>query len=288
MQQIEERAAARPMAGADTYRTLLVHVEPGLSSGHRVEAAARLARHLDAHLIGLGAETFDPLPAADPFSGYAAGDWVAFALDQVTANLQAAEAAFRRDAAGADIEWRQARDYPDRALCSIARAADLIVVSPSTGKPAVQSADAASVAMGAGLPVLVVPEGRSQLRAQVVSIAWKDTRECRRAIADARPLLRQADEVIVHAVGAAWDEVTVAQVDDVVANLKRHGVVARPCFTVAPDEGVTQELEKTAAENGADLIVAGAYGHSRLREWAFGGVTDDLLHRPAFFVLMSH
>ena len=253
-----------------------------------MEAAAILARELDARLIGLGAETFEPLPAPDPFSGYATGEWIAFALEQVANDIKASEAAFRRDAAGADLEWRQAQDHPHRALSQIARAADLVVVSPKSGKSGARSADPADVAMSAGRPILVVPEGQSHLHAKTVVVAWKDTRECRRAISDAMPFLRRADEVVVHAVGADWDEFALAQAEDVVANLKRHGVAARACFTVAPAEGVTAEIEKVVRDNGADLIVAGAYGHSRLREWALGGVTDDLLHRPPCFVLMSH
>ena len=75
---------------------------------------------------------------------------------------------------------------------------------------------------------------------------------------------------------------------DVVANLKRHGVDARAQVTTIPPEGVTSEIEKVARLSGADLIVCGAYGHSRLREWVLGGVTDDLIHRPDCFVLMSH
>lgn len=288
MQDTQDRAAVQGAARADTFRTLLVHAEPGLGSSGRVEAAALLARELDARLIGLGAETFDPLPAPDPFLGGVTAEWIAYAVEQVANDIKAAETAFRRDAACADVEWRQAQEHPHRALCHVARAADLVVVSPKSGKSGVRSADPADVVMSAGRPILVVPEGRRHLRARSVVVAWKDTRECRRAVADALPFLRRAEDVVVHAVGADWDELKVAQAEDVVANLKRHGVAARPCFTVAPPEGVTQELEKAVMSNEADLIVAGAYGHSRLREWALGGVTDDLLRRPGCFVLMSH
>ena len=80
----------------------------------------------------------------------------------------------------------------------------------------------------------------------------------------------------------------VFETDDVVMSLKRRGVEARAVVTSMAPEGVTEEIERVAQLNNADLIVCGAYGHSRLREWAFGGVTNDLLHRPSCFVLMSH
>lgn len=289
MPKTMERSATEVVVRPNTYATILVHAEPGQASSHRVEAAARLADNLGARLIGLGAETFDAALYSGPFTSYAAGEWVALVQEQIGKSLVAAEAAFRRDAAGANVEWRAIQDYPHRALVNTAHAADLIVVSPRSGRSALQAADPADVVMSAGRPVLIVPEGRSHLVGMSVVVAWKNTRECRRALTDALPFLQRADEVVVVAVvkpDAA--EAAAAETDDVVANLKRHGVEARPLVTTIDNEGVEQELERIAGLNGADLIVAGAYGHSRLREWAFGGVTDAFLHQPGCFVLLSH
>lgn len=289
MTKTMERGAVEVVVRPDTYKSLLVHAEPGLASSHRVEAAARLARDLDARLIGLGAEGFEPVPTTDAFSGYAAGEWVALLQEQIGKNLAAAEDAFRRDAAGAQIEWRTLQDYPHQALTHMAHAADLIVVGPRSGAGKTRSADPADVVMSAGRPVLVVPTGQHHLRAMSVVIAWKDTPQCRRAISDAMPFLQRAEDVVVLAVCKPEGvDAAVFETDDVVASLKRRGVEARSLVTPAPPEGVTKEIERVAALNGADLIVCGAYGHSRLREWALGGVTDDLLHRPTCFVLMSH
>ena len=103
------------------------------------------------------------------------------------------------------------------------------------------------------------------------------------------PLLRRAEAVVVAGVAARDQAAGVEfEIDDVLANLKRNGVKARAVVTTAPDETVANELDRIARGNEADLIVTGAYGQSRLREWAFGGVTDDFLHRPNAFVLMSH
>jgi nucleotide-binding universal stress UspA family protein len=289
MSQTTERPAAEVVVRPSAYATLLVHAEPARYSTHRVEVAARLARDLDATLLGLGAETFDPIPTPDPFSGYAAGEWVALVQTQVGQDLAAAEAAFRRDSAGARVEWRAIQDYPHQALVRTAHAADLIVASPRGGLGVTRAADPADVVMSAGRPVLVVPDGLSHLHGLAVVVAWKDTRECRRAVADALPFLQRADEVIVHAVcGKDRADAARLETDDVAANLKRHGVDARALVTHADPDAAVAEITRVAQLNGADLIVAGAYGHSRLREWAFGGVTDAFLHEPPCFVLMSH
>lgn len=288
MIETKDRPSTDVAVRPHTYKTLLVHAEPGLGSAHRVEVATHLARDLGARLIGLGAETYEPIIASDLYAGYATGEIISSLQEQVTRRLTDAEAAFRRDASGADIEWRAVQAYPSRAVIQTARACDLIVMSPKAGDPA-QVASAADVVMGAGRPVLIVPETRHHLRAETVIVAWKDTRECRRALDDALPILQRASDVIIQAICKADDaERTVFEVDDVVTNLTRHGVKARPLVTTQSPDGVTCDLDRIARFNNADLIVCGAFGHSRLREWVFGGVTDDLMHRPPCFVLMSH
>ena len=109
------------------------------------------------------------------------------------------------------------------------------------------------------------------------------------AVADAMPFLVRAEDVIVQGICSSSDVEAISfQTNDVVQALKRHGVPARAIVTTATEDRVAHELDLVAGLNNADLIVAGAYGHSRISEWAFGGVTDDLLHEPRRFVLMSH
>ena len=289
MRKTIERPATDVVVHPSTYATLLVHAEPGLASSHRVEAAARLARSLGARLIGLGAETFDPALYSGPFTSYGAGEWVTLVQEQIGKSLASAETAFRRDAAGAETEWRTLQDYPHRALVNTAHAADLIVVSPRGNRSALQSVDPADVVMSAGRPVLIVPEGREHLVGKSVVVAWKNTAECRRALTDALPFLGRAEDVIVLAVVRTdMVDLAVFETDDVVANLKRHGVEARGMVTSIDNAAVEDEIARVANVNSADLIVAGAYGHSRLREWAFGGVTETFLHDPGCFVLLSH
>jgi nucleotide-binding universal stress UspA family protein len=291
MLETKDKPASAPVVvRPNTFATLLVHAEPAELSTRRVEVAARLARDLGSTLIGLGAETFNPGLTVDPFMGYAAGEWISLVQEQIADDLKSAEAAFRRDAAGADIEWRSVQNWPHRALTENAHAADLIVVSPRGSRGPMLAADPADVVMTAGRPVLMVPPGRDHLHGMSVVVAWKNTRESRRAVADALPFLQRAEDVIVHAICRLDEtEAVTAETAAVVANLKRHGVEARALITNPPaPEAVVEELQRVAALNGADLIVAGAYGHNRLQEWVFGGVTDALMHRPDTFVLMSH
>lgn len=280
---------SNPAAQAPGYASLLVHVEPGLAASSRVEAAAVIARTLHARLIGLGAETIDPFPAYDPSVSMIAPDWLRLLRDQVDDHLKQAEEVFNRDAAGAEMEWRSTDDFPTPAMACTARAADLLIVSPRTKAGYARGVDPAELVMTAGRPVLVVPEGRPHFTGDRIVVAWKETREARRALADAMPFLRRAKEVVVQAVSRAnGDEEIARSVTDVVTALERHNVPARPLITYQNRDDVVEALKTTLRLTGADLLVAGAYGHSRAREWIFGGVTDTLLHTPPCYVLLSH
>jgi nucleotide-binding universal stress UspA family protein len=284
---------ARPQAPtqilAERYASILVHVEPLPAGDARLQVAVDLARDLDARLIGLGAETLEPYPTVEPLTGYAVGEWLVLLQEQVNNDLKAAEKAFRQAASGLDCEWRSAQDFPTRALARNARAADLLVASPPGPGNGSRAVDPEELVMTAGRPVLLAPPDAKALRGETVVVAWKDTRESRRATADALPLLRRAGEVIVQAVCETDDDdCTGYQTADVAAALKRHGVNARAAVVNARPAAVGEALRTAAEAAGADLIVAGAYGHSRAREWVFGGVTYDLIHRPPCFVLLSH
>jgi nucleotide-binding universal stress UspA family protein len=115
-------------------------------------------------------------------------------------------------------------------------------------------------------------------------VAWKDTREARRAVWDALPLLREAEEVLMIAVG---DSAKEAGALDVQEHLDQHGVKAK-VLHAHRDIPVADELIRLAEEQGVDLIVSGAYGHSRTREWILGGVTRELLDHAPVCCLMAH
>ena len=119
-------------------------------------------------------------------------------------------------------------------------------------------------------------------------IGWNDTRESRRAVVDALPQFKRAVHVAVVEIAADEDLARArAHVADVVGWLGRHDVVAEAVASLATGDDASQ-LYDVAREHGADVIVAGAYGHSRLREWALGGVTRDLLMRTDRCTLLAH
>ena len=267
---------------------VLVHVEPGEASRDRVQVAAALARSMGGRLIGLGAEMAQPL-VASPYGGVNTAEWVVAMNKQIDDDLIAAQAAFNLDSAGLDSEWRVMREMPARALAAAARACDVVVVSAHPQTNYYRAADPAEVVMRSGRPVLVTPAKASPLDGRAVVLAWKDTREARRALQDGLLFLQRAEQVVVVAV-CAQDEAGAVQrqVDDVIAYLSRRGVRATAKVSIAPDAGVVGELNATAQAIGADLIIAGAYGQSRLREWVFGGVTRTLMDEPTCHLLLSH
>jgi nucleotide-binding universal stress UspA family protein len=133
--------------------------------------------------------------------------------------------------------------------------------------------------MQAGRPLLVVPDSCNWLDLRRLLIGWKDTAEARRAAADALPILRKATDVtVVEIVEEPADRAAaLSRVRDVVAWLSRHGVRASELVPQQCGEAATQ-LERIASDLGAGVVIAGAYGHSRLREWILGGVTRRLIN----------
>ena len=110
-----------------------------------------------------------------------------------------------------------------------------------------------------------------------------------RAIQDALPFLHEATKVTVVGICESGEESTAQkQIDDVVRYLTRHRINANSRVVLQQQGSGSAELIKFAQEDGADLLVTGAYGHSRLGEWIFGGVTHDLLATSSICCLMSH
>jgi nucleotide-binding universal stress UspA family protein len=274
-----------------TYKSIMTHVQPEGEAAGRVQCAADVAAQFGAHLIGVGAEALPPLGFADPY-GFAQGEMIVAMRSAMEVNRVTAETAFRAHAGALSNEWRTTQDLPTPAMCRAARACDLIVAggAPREARDIYRIVDAGELAINAGRPVLVAPPAPPKLQARGVVVAWKDTREARRAIADALPFLKRAERVTV--LAATTDPDTTAadfQAKDVAAALARHGVPARAKVVVpSHDDEVAGEILSEAVAIDADLVVAGAYGHSRLQEWVLGGVTRDLLNTSDRFVLLSH
>ncbi len=183
------------------------------------------------------------------------------------------------------------QDYPAAALARISRAADLVIAggSPHRFTDDYRVAQTAELVLQCGRPVLVVPPTGGRLRGEAVLVAWKDTAEARRAVADAYALPAGRRRGVVHEI-CARDSLAEAEARTfaVAQNLKRHGVLARAKATIGAADDAGEELKAMARVLDADLIVSGGYGHSRLGEWVFGGVTRSFLEQPDHFVLLSH
>jgi nucleotide-binding universal stress UspA family protein len=277
-----------------TYAALLVPVECEPEIDHRLALAIDLANQFDATLIGVGAEAWKPLLSGGEFDGGYAASVIAAQRTSSEADLKRSEAKFR--AAGGGVrqgtDWRSDTASRVAKIIAEARAADLVVTSRSAraGASDYNVADPGALVLQAGRPVLVAPPEADKLDLSCAVIAWKDTREARRAVADALPLLKRAGAVIVAEVCYHSDAASAkVRLDDVVAHLLRHGVSASTTVCVEEtDVGATDQLLELADQHKAGLIVAGAYGRSRFREWVFGGFTRALLAQTERAVLLSH
>jgi nucleotide-binding universal stress UspA family protein len=274
-----------------TYATVMVSLALNRSSDACLEIAGQLVKRFGACVIGVAAGEFKPPPY---FVEGEAQEVFVEGHARLRNRIAEVEARFRTamKSRATAVEWRCAEDFPTRFFVQQARAADIIVIGESgrdlLADPFVQ-ANPGDLLMQTGRPLVVVPDGVDWLDLRSVLVAWKDTPECRRAVTDALPILREAKDVII--AGIVEDEVdrmTVSSgTEDLVAWLLRHGVVA--CERVPAECGnATAQLDRIAADVGAGLVVAGAYGHSRFREWIFGGVTKGLINPSSRCSLLSH
>jgi nucleotide-binding universal stress UspA family protein len=271
------------------YATLMVYVDANGASEQRVRLAAGLADKFSARLFGCSALAVRPPIGAE---AVVIAPVMEAETEQILAKLASKETWFRKIAAidHGRLEWRTASDYPVEALVREARSADLIVIGRSKESEDVYSSlDLGGVVLKAGRPVLVVPEGISSLRAEHVVIGWGDTREARRAVQDALPFLHEARRVTIAEIcGSGKEETAGRHIDDVGGYLGRHRIKSGPKVILHQKGSAAAQLIHLAQEEGADLLVTGAYGHSRLGEWFFGGVTRELLASSPVCCFMSH
>jgi nucleotide-binding universal stress UspA family protein len=268
--------------------SVMVHVDWDVGSDDRIRLASNLADKFGAVLIGV----------AGWVPGREAGGWFAAELERtedrferVSAELDRLAARFR-GVAGATVqptEWRGSFNFPREVIAREARAADLVVIGshPAADDP-VRAFDPGEVLLAAGRPVLVAPDGVTGLSAKRVLVAWKETREARRAVQSALPFLQIAERVgLVEVADEVLECEAQKHLSDMEVYLRRHGIKVNAKTVLRPQGPTSDQLKNVAKDEGADLIVAGAYGHTRLGEWIFGGVTRDLLRTSQVCCLFS-
>lgn len=277
-------------------KTILVLLNDPRRAKRLLDAAVPLARANEAHLIGLSVmPPYVVLPAAD-----GAG---------VTVTMEEHRELFRTDMAGiksvfeastSDLarpaEWRESDagfDSVSARQLEHARAADLVVTSQvdATWGSSALHEDPERLIMESGRPVLLVPnEGRNALPARRVTVAWDGRREAARAVFDAVPVMGGADDVSLVWINPEKAGQRAGDLPgfDICAALSRHGIKSQMVEAHAIGGDVGAELLRQAKVQGADLLVMGCYGHSRLRELILGGASRHILSNMDLPVLMSH
>ena len=276
-----------------TYATLIVHLRPGRSNTAVLASARQLADRFGAAVIGIAATQPMQMDMGD---GTTAVGVYALNRDEIEGEVRALEVEFRRalGAAVPDLRWRSASLLSSLPayLAREARSADLLLtaIDASSYFDNMRRVDTGDLIMQAGRPVLLVPAATEPSRLERVMVAWKDSRETRRAVADALPLLRTATHVSLVEIRDGKDgrPEGEARLADVVAWLTRHGVVVVECVSSPSSGDDATALFALGQDRGIDLTVAGAYGHSRMREWVLGGVTRDLLVSADCCSFVSH
>jgi nucleotide-binding universal stress UspA family protein len=254
-----------------------------------LDVSGQLAAQFSAKMIGVASAMFSP-PLY--FMGEAGQSLIDEGEAAIRKRMAELEGQFRAAMHGRakDVEWRSALEAPARYVARQSRAADLVIVGGDGNaiSDPFAIASPSDLVMQAGRPLLVVPAAVTWLDLRSALVAWKDCPEARRALADALPLLARAKEVTI--AGIAEEEGGQAavrqQAEDVVGWLSRHGISARAQVPERSGNAVAQ-LERIGADTGAGVVVAGAYGRSRFREWVLGGVTQHLLSQTARCALLS-
>lgn len=274
-------------------KDLLVYVDDSEACVARVGTAIHLAQTHNAHLVGLYVMQPLEIPA---YAEVTIPDEI-LAEQKEASRARAAKAkdtfVVATDKADISSEWRflEAKRIPTVALQG--RYVDLVVVGQKDDMDTLAIAGSLTedVLLGCGRPVLVMPSAAApDTVGEHVLVAWNASREAVRAVNDALPLLERAQTVDVLAINppgyiAGEGEVPSA---DICQHLVRHGVNATATHLEAQDTSVGEMLLARAADKGTDLIVMGAYGHSRVREFVLGGATRHLLEHMTVPVLMAH
>lgn len=279
------------------YQTLLVHVDGGVHAAARFAYAADLARRCGAHLVGAAPTGISRhlLPSLPPEQDDAT---LALHLDMMREQARGALADFSAQCQASVLPSFEARLIDDEVgagLALHARTADLVVLSQSEAERPALADMPPDVIIHSGRPVLVLPPALPAAAFARVVLAWDGGREAARALQLSLPLLRLAERVEIALFEPATGALGLA--DAMLADprpwLLRHGISAtlavhRPGQhrLLSRRNEVGERLLAVAA--GADLVVMGAYGHSRFREAILGGVTRTVLEGAAMPLLMAH
>lgn len=286
------------------YKTILVAVSDDVSGRAPLDAALAVGRHFGSHVSALHVKA-DPSNAVplvgEGMSGVMVEEMISAAEQQADERAKQARAVFdelrERCAAplvqapphpGFSVAWREEIGREEDIIARCARLADLVVLGRPVAErelPSVMSLNAAL--MESGRPLLVAPPEVPDAIGTRIAVAWNGSAEAARAVSAALPLLVGAEQVHLFAARESESDPVLSPAE-LCAYLAWHGITA-DCHHAPTGHGHTGELLLSEVGRlGCDLVVMGAYTHSRLRQLILGGVTRHMLHHATVPVLMMH
>lgn len=270
-------------------KNILFHAFEGDAGESVRDVAFKLAQEHDAHASALSVVDNTPIPAyVVPYVPVNLSDTYIEEARKIAADIEAQTKA-KAESEGVRLDWNSEEGVLTGRMNVHAHYCDLCVVGQGAGSdipvgPANMLPD--EMILGSGRPILVVPHGyKPDGLGKKILVAWNSSPQSARAVHDALPLLVKADEVRILSVGGPENHLPGAEIS---THLARHGVNAEAAHAVEKDLSTAETIVEDASDWGADLIVCGAWGHSRIRETVLGGVTRHLLRHMNVPVLMSH
>ena len=269
-----------------SYRTIVVELQADRFPAARLTAARALAQRFGASLVGMHVMPPPFVPALWEGGGavYLGPEIIATQTKAIQETKQRVKALFE-EICGADpaVTWREEEGEPGRRVAEVARSADLVITTSAQAASDATPDLVEALLTTAGVPVLVLPPNYVGDGGRAALVGWDGSREATRAVHAALPFLQEAHKVVLCAIG----EPAGAGLDDAALMLQRHGVQVQPERVAGSDSDAGDVLLARAATHGADLLVMGAYGHTRLRELVFGGATRDVLRKAVLPVLFG-
>ena len=275
-------------------KDILVHVPTERPARPVIDAsisiAAGFGAHLDAMAVGYVAAS-----AAFVGAGVAVGAVFEIEREQAVERTAAALAVFEAEARNAGIAYQclSIEDMPADAAASIGASARLydltVVLQTGTARDTFDNTTPTEILLQAGGPVLFVPHiFHGVCKAKRIGVCWDGSRLAARALKDARPFLAQAEQLFAISINGADSVPADASTDKLAKHLGRAGLSIKMNDLPASRSEIQPSILSLAADESLDMLVMGAYGHSRLQEGILGGVTREMLRTMTVPTLMSH
>ena len=256
-----------------------------------VSLAAACRAHIDAVAVGYVSESTAYLMDG----GAALASAFEIERERAISRAEAAISVFETEARAAGISYacRTIGAFPADASASLAAAARLydltVVLQPEIDRRTYDNTLPQEILFHSGGPVLFMPYVfRGAFKAKRIGLCWDGGRLAARALRDASPFIARADNLTIITINEAEGHPADASAQNLAKHLARHGTPVKTIALTAAHSDIQPTILSLAAEEGVDLLVMGAYRHSRLQEMALGGVTRKMLRTMTIPTLMTH